>query len=194
MKHLITVFAVIFFFHFHILGQQTFKLNKNCKIDTLYVFLQQNDTVDNKLVNELQIKFDSIVSNFTTQHNKAYKIIIDSVYSYNSIVFVMGKIRYVDCKMRTLTATMDIIGLGLNVLIFPFPPVFPFYLMPATNATVDIIATSDLFRKKERFVINPSGAFINKEKQKEKFKKFFVKEFVKFFNEIDKQYKKNNKL
>ena len=51
MKHLITSFVLIFYFPILIIGQQTIRLNKDSKIDTIFVYFQQTDTIDNKLVN-----------------------------------------------------------------------------------------------------------------------------------------------
>ena len=187
----------LLFCPFFMFGQieTTINLKKDCKIDTLYVFLQQTDTSDYELNEILHRKFDSIVANFNTQQGRVFKIIIDSTHFTNTIKFVMGKINYVGCKRRVLTATLDIVGLGLDILIFPyFPfPIFPFYLMPATVCQFNIVVTNDLAKKNGKLFVNPNGTFIKKDKQKEKFKKCFDKEFVNCFNEIEKQYKKNNK-
>jgi len=190
MKFLNTIFAVIFFSPFQIVGQQNIRLNKDCKVDTIYVFLQQTDSSDYELINELQTKFNSIVANFNNQSDRVFKLIIDSSYSTNSVKFLMGKIKYVDCKRRIFTATIDIIGIGINILIFPyFPPIVPFYLMPSTYCKVDIITTDDLACKNGKLFINPNGTFVKKETQKKKFSKKFDKRFNKFFAEIDRQYK-----
>ena len=187
------ILAFVLFYPFLIFGQinTTIKLKKDCKIDTLYVFLQQTDTIDYELNEILQKKFDSIVANFNTQQNKVFQIIIDSSHTNNTIKFVMGKISYVGCKERIITTVVDIVVIA----IFPYSIImFPQLLLPATYCKVDIKGSNDLMKRKwSYFLIDPEAAFANKNKQKEKFKKRFDKEFVNCFNEIEKQYKKNNK-
>ena len=193
MRHLTILFAFILFCPFHTTGQKSVRLNKDCKIDTIYVSFKQTDTIDDKLANELQNKFDSIITDFNAQQDKSFKLVIDSSYSTNTIKFVMGEIQYVNSKKRLLTAGIDIVCLIIDMLISPFPPIFPFYLSPCVFCKVDIIATPDLINKNGKLFVNPDGSFAKKETQKKKFKKNFNKRFTKFFNEIDKQYKKNNK-
>jgi len=135
MKYLTITYALILFCPFHTIGQQTIRLDKG-KIDTICVFLEQTNISDEKLTNELQRQFDSIVIDFNNQLDRSLKLVIDGSRSTHTIKFVMGDIKYVDSKKRILIAGINIVCLGIDILIFPFPPVFPFYLSPCWRRSV----------------------------------------------------------
>ena len=171
---------------------QGIKLNKGKKIDTLYVSLVQNDKSVLKLQEELQTQFDSLIKNFNL-NRRTYKILNDSTHSSNSIRLTMGPIKYVDLKRNLLVTGLDLAMVGANILILPyFPPVIPFYLMPATYCKVKTSFTPDLVQKSPTLSINPNGYLRNKDKQRNMFKSKFNKVFLKLFIEIDKQNHNNN--
>jgi len=172
---------------------QNIVLKKEAKFDTLYLTLTQTDTIDVVLNRELFKQFDSLVNDFNKQ-DKRFKIKIDSTHGTNSILLTMGQIKYVTWQRNLWVTGLDLAMIGANILILPyFPPVIPFYLMPATFCKVTVESTSDILARKTKVFINPNGYFRKKEKQKVKLKKKFDRVFVKLFNEVNRQYEKNNK-
>jgi len=159
------------------------------RTDTIYVTLIQNDTTDLKLRNELAAEFASIVEAFNKQPG-SLKVKLDSSHTTKMIRLTMGKINYVNTKRNLLVTGLDLAMVGANILILPFPPVIPFYLMPATHCRVMVEATPDLLMAKTKININPNGYLKTSENQKIKFKARFNKVFVKFFNELGKQHER----
>lgn len=186
-----TTITLIFSIYFSIIcNGQIIEFKKDIKIDTLYLYLNQTDTTDIKLNKEIQLQFDSLVQNYNI-HNNSFKIKIDSSKKHNALTFTMGQINYVTLKRRLLISGLDLTLLGLNILILPFPPIIPFYLMPATNSKITIENKSGILKQNSKLFINPNGYFSKMDKQKIKFKKKFNKRISNFFNEINKQYTKN---
>ncbi|PZX49024.1 hypothetical protein LV84_04309 [Algoriphagus ratkowskyi] len=170
------------------------QLKKNVNLDTLYVSVQFSDTNDLVLQKELLVQFDTIVSVFNRK-KQAFKLVIDSTQNNRTINFLLGPIKYVDWKKNVWVTGLDVALIGANILILPyFPPVIPFYLMPATLCRVDLKSSDDLFYKPTRLFLNPNGYFTKKEKQKLRFKKKFNKLLYKCFFDLNEQNKKNNKL
>lgn len=188
----IIIFVLTLLFSYTSSGQNAV-LRKEAKIDTLYLVLNQTDTNDRALNEELTKHFDSIVNAFNKQ-DKKFKLKIDSTHQTSSISLTMGQIKYVTWKRNLWVTGLDLAMIGANILILPyFPPVIPFYLMPATYCKVTAESSSDILTRKTKLFINPNGYFRKQGKQKSKFKKKFDKTFVKFFNDINRQYEKNNK-
>ncbi len=182
----ISLLLIIMVCSFMTIGQPN-SLRKNDRIDTLYVFLQFTDSTDNLLQKELITQFDSIVIDFNKKNNSII-LKVDSSRKTKSIKFLMGKIKYVDWKRNLWVTGLDLAMVGANILILPyFPPCIPFYLMPATYCKVDIICSSELLLKCNKFFINSNGYITKKEKQKIRFKKKFNKIFSKFFLNIHKK-------
>lgn len=169
------------------------KLKKEINIDTLFVFLEFTDTTDQILKNELKIQFDKIVSKFNRQE-EGFILVVDSSQIHQSIRFLVGPIKYVDWKKNLWVTGLDLALIGANILILPyFPPVIPFYLMPATYSRVDIKSADEIFYKPAHFFVNPNGYFTKKEKQKMRFKRKFDKKFYKYFCNLNSQNQKNNR-
>ena len=188
----ITIFVLTILYS-NISSGQNLELKKEAKIDTLYLSLSQTDTNDLVLNRQLFVQFDSLINDFNKQ-DKKFKIKIDSSHRTNSILMTMGQIKYVTWQRNLWVTSLDLAMIGANILILPyFPPVIPFYLMPATHCKVTIESSSDIIKRKTKVFINPNGYFKKKDKQKIKFKKKFDRVFAKLFNEINRQYEKNNK-
>ena len=169
------------------------QLKKEVNIDTLFVLIEFSDTVDYVFQNELIVQFDTIVSVFNREE-KAFILVIDSTQNNRYLKFFVGPIKYVDLKKNLWVTGLDMVLIGANILILPyFPPVIPFYLMPATISRIDIKDSGDLFYKPTRLFINPNGYWTKKEKQKVRFKRKFDKVFYKYFHDLNKQIEKNNK-
>ena len=169
------------------------KLKEDVNIDTLFVSIQFSDTADLVLQKELLIQFDTIVSSFNREED-AFTLIIDSTRNYRTINFLIGPVKYVDWKKNLWVTGLDLALIGANILILPyFPPIIPFYFMPATICQVDLESSDDLFYKPSRIFVNPNGYFAKKETQKVRLKKKFDKVFYKYFLRLNKQNEKINK-
>jgi hypothetical protein len=167
------------------------ELKKGVKIDTLYVFLQFKEPFDPVLQKELLIQFDTLSSTFNRE-KQTFKLIIDSTRDNRAIKFLLSPIKYVDLKKNLWVTALDMTLIGVNILLIPyFPPVIPFYLMPATISRIDIKRSADILIKPTHLFINPNGYWTQKEKQKLKFKKQFNKVIYRYFLSLNK---KNSKL
>lgn len=187
------IYILIFLLFYTSLAiSQTKSLNKDIKIDTIYVSLQLKDSINAYLNQELKGIFDSVTVNFNKQKTP-FKLKYQNNAIANAIKFEVGKINFVTAKRNILTTTLDAALLGANVIILPyFPPVIPFYLMPATDSKVETICTKGLFEKNPIFYINPNGYFASKSKQVMRFKRKFKSSFFNFYYNLSKQYQKNN--
>jgi len=189
----ISILILIIISSFIAAGQNVV-LNKLAKFDTLYLNLVQTDTSDAALNKELFAQFDSIVINFNKQ-DKQFKIKIDSTHKANSILLTMGKIKYVTWKQNLWITGLDLAMIGANILILPyFPPIIPFYLMPYTYCKITLEGTPKILAQKAKIVVSNEGYFMKRKEQRVRLKKQFDRTCVKLFNQLNKQYKKNNSL
>jgi hypothetical protein len=169
------------------------KLKEGINIDTLFVRIQFSDSADPVLQKELLIQFDNIVSTFNREED-AFTLITDSTRNNRTINFLIGPVKYVDWKKNLWVTALDLALIGTNILIIPyFPPVIPFYFMPATICRVDLESSDDLFYKPSEIYVNPNGYFTKRETQKVRLKKKFDKVFYKYFLSLNKQNEQNNK-
>ncbi|MBZ0207194.1 MAG: hypothetical protein K8H89_12775 [Flavobacteriales bacterium] len=193
MKQLLTILLIFTSLQFFGQTGKAGKLKEGVTIDTLFVSIQFSDTADLVLQKELLTQFDNITTSFNSEED-AFTLIIDSTRNNRSINFIIGSVKYVDWKKNLWVTGLDLALIGANILIMPyFPPIIPFYLMPATICHVDIESSDDLFYKQDRISVNPNGYFAKNGSQKIRLKKKFDKVFYKYFVRLNKQNEKINK-
>ena len=159
------------------------------EVDTLGISLDVSHIKEVYVQRLLMTKFDSIVQNFNKK-DMLFKFKIQAYNNEKSICIQLSDIKYVSLNRNLWTIGLDISFLIIDYLIFPFPPVLPFYLLPATYSKLNITLSPDLKFDKlniKRF-IHPSGFAINKEKQTSRFVKSFDKVITQFFKKIGKKY------
>lgn len=175
---------------------QFVELNEDLDLDTLHVWVEYSDSIDNDLKVELQWSVVQAVEHFNTYHD-AFAVVLDSTAAEPYIRMTMGEIEYVDTKSNLIWSAVGVATLvGHVYVIGALGYTLPILLIPATHSRVDLELSEGLAiskSKHHRFSINPSGYLRKPAKQRRKMVESTKKTLYRFFKKLDKQDRKNNR-
>ncbi|MGC9375748.1 MAG: hypothetical protein ACP5DQ_11990 [Bacteroidales bacterium] len=188
MKQILIIISAVLFFNQS--NAQKIEFNKNLEIDTLFLWLEISNKIEDSMRIKILDQFDKTISNFNRLDNN-YMALIRNGNFQNSIKMSMGDINYVNTKRRVYATLLNLAILGADILMVNagLLVIIPPILTPSTSSSIEMEIPKNMLHPRNRnknLRIGPGAYFINIEKQQSKFIRKFDKKVSRFLNNLNR--------